>query len=255
MSRSTSSVCTIAVLVAASLAQAQVAAAQSIRQRIQKSRESTNDARQPANNPRGRAANVRSSAQSVPASESVARWVSHLGRLQPKDAEGYADLRLEFYAQGVSGVEYWVGQLARFEGVDQPQGALQIIEQLLAAKAGIDRQLETAFVARTDFAALEPGERRQTALANYLWATSGLIDLSGRLRVYAVRRLEFGRGHHCPASGKLQPTARFAASIQKCHRRSRGCTGLVRPAAGRGTLGCSQSAGKAEDAATHRRER
>jgi hypothetical protein len=184
----TAAACTAVLIVFSSLAVPQETRAQPLRQRLQRAREDANNSREPAGaaresagNPRGSAANARLTAQSVPVSESVARWVNHLGRLQPKDADGYAELHLQYFAQGISGAEYWCGQLARFEGADRPQNVLQMVEQLLAAKAGVDRQLETAFAERTGFAALAH-ERRQTAISNYLWATSSWIDLSGRLR-------------------------------------------------------------------------
>ena len=59
---------------------------------------------------------------------------------------------------------------------------LEVTKQLLAAKADIDRQLETAFDQRTAFAAIEPEEQRREAITKYLWATSSYIDLSGRIR-------------------------------------------------------------------------
>jgi hypothetical protein len=173
--------------------------AQTLRERLQKAREmreaaegrEAGDAREPASGrrpglfrgSRGEPAPARRGPpRATPLAESAAQWVNYLGRLQPKEAGGYAELPLEQFAQGVSAVEYWHAQLATFENAERADEVLRVAEQLLAIKAGIDRQLQKALDFRTAMAAIEPEQKRNEALAKYLWSTAAYIDLSGRLR-------------------------------------------------------------------------
>ena len=123
--------------------------------------------------------------------QSVSQWATYLGRLQPKDAAGYAELPLEQFAQGVSALEYWTAQLAGYDGTEPVEHVLAITERLLATKQEVDRQLEAAMAQRTGFAAVEPSEKQREAASKYLWATSSHIDLSGRLRYLLFDALNF----------------------------------------------------------------
>src|SRR5688572_29887391 len=185
-------VCSALVFAAALFDAPQQANAQTLRQRLQKSREAKAKAAEPPAPAAPRKRNApRQPAKTPAAANSVAQWVNQLDQLQPKEAAGYADLPLEQFAQGVSAVEYWTGQLARFEEPERQGQVLLVAEHLLAAKSRIDRQLEKALGQRIGFAAVEPDERRRMALENYLWATSSWIDLSGRLRYLLFDALTF----------------------------------------------------------------
>ena len=176
------------LLMSALLAAPQRSIAQSLRERIQKAREARESAdAEKARSPR-EGTNLRNPgrgqppARATPTAESVNRWVEYLARLQPKDAAGYNELPLEAVAQGISGVEYWVAQHAQFEAAERPAQVLAVADQLLAAKAAIDRQLENAFEQRARLASIEPEAKRREAIARYLWSSAAYIDLSGRLR-------------------------------------------------------------------------
>jgi hypothetical protein len=194
VSRAAIVVCSALVFATAVFDGPQRANAQTLRQRLQKAREAK--AKEAAEPPPPAAAARKRNAPRQPAklpasANSVAQWVNQLDQLQPKEAAGYADLPLDQFAQGVSAVEYWTGQLARFEEPERQGQVLLVVEHLLAAKSRIDRQLEAAFSQRVGFAAIEPEDRRRMALENYLWATSSWIDLSGRLRYLLFDALNF----------------------------------------------------------------
>jgi hypothetical protein len=202
-----------ATFLAAMIVSPESAFAQTLRERLQKSREDREagagrdaaDARgvPPSRGParrgpagRGPAKAPTPSAARAPArinqmANSAAQWVTYLDGLQPKEAAGYADLPLEQFAQGISALEYWTAQLAQYEGTEPVDHVLAITERLLAVKDGIDRQLESAMAKRSGFAAIEPAEKRHQAATSYLWATSSYIDLSGRLRYLLFDALNF----------------------------------------------------------------
>jgi hypothetical protein len=198
--------CTSSLLVGLLLATTD-ASAQTLRERLQKAREmretegrEAGDAREsgPGRRPgflrpsRGEPAPARRGpSRTTPLAESASQWVNYLGRLQPTAAVGYAELPLEQFAGAVTAVEYWHAQLATFEDAQRALDVLRVAEQLLAAKADIDRQLERAFDLRTAMAAIEPEEKRNEALAKYLWSTAAYIDLSGRLRYTLFDALNF----------------------------------------------------------------
>jgi hypothetical protein len=183
------------------------AAAQTLRERLQKAREAREaagrDGADARRSPTGRAGIGRGperpptpSAARAPArinqmAQSVGQWTGYLDRLQPKDAAGYAELPLEEFAQGISALEYWTAQLAGYDGTEPVEHVLAITDRLLLTKEEVDRQLEAAIAQRSGFAAIEPAEQQREAASKYLWATSSYIDLSGRLRYLLFDALNF----------------------------------------------------------------
>jgi hypothetical protein len=178
------------------------ARAQGLRARLQKSREEREAAQREAVDAKsgplrgGRRGNAtppagRTVAQINQMAESAAQWVNYLSRTQPANAGGYADVALEPFAQGISAIEYWSAHLAEFRDGEPVDYMLRITDRLLHTKAEIDRQLETAMARRQGFAALQPAEKQNEALAKYLWSTSAYIDLSGRLRYLLFDSLGF----------------------------------------------------------------
>jgi hypothetical protein len=125
-----------------------------------------------------------------PADPAIAAWLDRLAKLIPTDAAGFADMNVDDYRKATDATDRWAAELVRFDNSPRPNEMLIACNALLNAKDRIDRQLEQTLVLRTGFAALDKS-RQHTAINNYLAVTSGLIDLSGRLRYMAFDALTF----------------------------------------------------------------
>jgi hypothetical protein len=175
------------------------AGAQILRQRIQQRKEAQKkqeEQRNTGRDPLRREPAVRNQPR-LPAKEpaesgSVGQWMAYLEQLAPAEAAGYAGIAVEQVTAGTTAVEYWCGELARFEEYEQRRGqVLLVTDRLLAAKARADALLDRAIAARVGFAKLEANDARRAGLSNYLRTTSALIDLSGRLRYLLFDALNF----------------------------------------------------------------
>ncbi len=175
------------------------ASGQVLRQRVQQRKEALkkqegerSEGRDPLRRDPTQREQPRLPAKEPAASASVAQWLSHLEQIVPAEAAGYAGVAAEQVTAATTAVEYWCGELARFEEFEQRRGqVLLVADRLLAAKARADALLDRAIAARVGFAKLEANDERRAGLANYLRTMAALIDLSGRLRYLLFDSLNF----------------------------------------------------------------
>jgi hypothetical protein len=135
-----------------------------------------------------------------PADPAIAAWLERLAKLVPTDAASFADMNVDEYRKATDAIDRWAAELVRFDNSPRPNEMLIACNALLNAKDRVDRQLEQALALRTGMATLDKSQRR-TAINNYLAVTSGLIDLSGRLRYMAFDALTFTADEIAPIPG------------------------------------------------------
>ena len=116
-----------------------------------------------------------------PAAPALSAWIDRLASLLPRSAAGFAGEKVDDFHKATDATERWGAELVRFDNSAQPAEMLQSCDALLDAKDRVDRLLDRALALRAGFAALD-GDAHHTAIENFLATTSGLIDLSGRLR-------------------------------------------------------------------------
>ncbi|HEV2970663.1 MAG TPA: hypothetical protein VGY55_11900 [Pirellulales bacterium] len=125
-----------------------------------------------------------------PAERAVAAWLDQLGTIVPREAAGFSAENVDDFRKATDALERWSAELVRFDNSPRPNEMLPACDALLNAKDRVDRQLNQTLALRTGFAALD-GDARHAAINNYLATTSGLIDLSGRLRYMLFDALTF----------------------------------------------------------------
>lgn len=107
-------------------------------------------------------------------------WVRHLDGLVPAEAAGFKPAMVEQVRAAAEAVDEWAAySAAQLDGT--PARTLDIVRELLAAKARVDQLLDRALALRAQFGALD-GKLQRDAIRSYLRVDSKLIDVSGRLR-------------------------------------------------------------------------
>jgi hypothetical protein len=114
-------------------------------------------------------------------------WLGELERMLPQDAAAFEKIDLPKIILACNSTEQWATEIARFSTSEQPLPILQEAGYLILSKQQLDKLLDRLFELRVKFTDLpiekpEQLATRQTALINYLQATSALLDLSGRMR-------------------------------------------------------------------------
>jgi hypothetical protein len=125
-----------------------------------------------------------------PAEPALAAWLDQLAAVIPHSAAGFSAEKVDDFRKANDAAERWAAELVRFDNSPRANEMLPACEALLNAKDRVDRLLNQTLELRVGFAAIEP-EPRHEAINNFLATTSGLIDLSGRLRYMAFDALTF----------------------------------------------------------------
>jgi hypothetical protein len=117
-----------------------------------------------------------------PSGDELERWIAHAEGLIPKQAAAYEPSKAKELAAAAKAIEQWGVELTRFDAATTPQTLLATIQRLHDAWQRVDAALERTLALRADFIAIEPQQRRQQSIRNYLAVDTQLIDLTGRLR-------------------------------------------------------------------------
>ncbi|HEY5311375.1 MAG TPA: hypothetical protein VIK18_02605, partial [Pirellulales bacterium] len=119
-------------------------------------------------------------ASALAATPELEGWIRYLDGLLPDKAADYRPEAIANVAKAADAVDEWSAYAAaQFDGT--PASGLDVVRQLLSAKARVDLMLDRRLEQRAQFAVLDPAVQRD-AIRSYLRVTSKLIDLSGRLR-------------------------------------------------------------------------
>ncbi len=118
----------------------------------------------------------------------LAGWLAHLEAIVPQQAAGFSAADVADFRKSTDAVEGWAAEVVKFDDKSRPAEVLQANNALLDAKERCDRLLNQSLELRTGLAAI-PAESRNDAISHFLAETSGLIDLSGRLRYLAFDAL------------------------------------------------------------------
>src|SRR5947209_5815462 len=125
-----------------------------------------------------------------PAEPALAAWIDQLAAVIPRTAAGFSAEKVDDFRKANDATERWAAELVRFDNSPRANEMLPACEALLNAKDRVDRLLNQTLELRVGFAAID-AEPRHDAINNFLATTSGLIDLSGRLRYMAFDALTF----------------------------------------------------------------
>jgi len=118
----------------------------------------------------------------------LAGWLVHLEAIVPQQAAGFSTADVADFRKSADAVEGWAAEVVKFDDKSRPVEVFQATSALLDAKDRCDRLLNQALELRTGLAAI-PEASRNDAILHFLAETSGLIDLSGRLRYLAFDSL------------------------------------------------------------------
>ncbi len=117
-------------------------------------------------------------------------WLTELQQLVPLRVTECTQEREKQLAQAADAVERWAIETARFGQNRNAESVIAEVERLAAAQQNVDEALTRLLELRSAFAAsLEPSDAaaaRRAEILAFLKMTSGLIDLSGRMR-YQMR--------------------------------------------------------------------
>lgn len=105
-----------------------------------------------------------------------------LDRELPRMAVDCGEERAQRVAASAAQLDEWLAERVWQPSVVEEASPLAAVRRLVAAKQFVDTRLEHVLGMRGQFAALEDGDARRSAVRAYLSITSELIDLSGRLR-------------------------------------------------------------------------
>ena len=144
-------------------------------------------------------------------------WLDRLESYLPRSAADFASQDMAEFGRETEGIEGWSAETAKFDPPPTPDELAQIVNLLLDSKDRVDRALNRTLELRTGLAALDKSTRH-TAILHFLATTSGLIDLSGRLRY-----LQFDALNYAAAEGSELPAARDQfLDVLAAHRSSIG---------------------------------
>ena len=134
------------------------------------------------------------SPQRVAAHQALSQWLDRLPTAIPRRATDFATQNLPDFREAANSIDGWAAETTRFSSDPKlapgPEELYRVIEHLLDAKERVDRLLEQTFEQRAGFGSLDAAVQHK-AILNFLATTSGLIDLSGRLRYLTFDALEF----------------------------------------------------------------
>ncbi len=124
-------------------------------------------------------------AETALADSALTGWLEKLPTTVPTKAADFATQNLKDFTEATFTLEAWAFETTRFssdpERPTSPARLLQTVEHLLVAKDQVDRLLNQTLDLRAGLADLSTDKQRD-AILHFLSTTSGLIDLSGRLR-------------------------------------------------------------------------
>lgn len=120
-------------------------------------------------------------APAVSAADSLEEALGAIERAAPASVEECTADRARQLRAASAPAEEAAAALA-LRSTDGAAARLRTLQTLLVAKDRVDALLERSLELRTQFAGLPQGEAQRTAIRAFLRLTSGLIDLSGRLR-------------------------------------------------------------------------
>lgn len=156
------------------------------------------------------------------AEAALGSWLDRLETYLPRSAADFNAQDLNEFAQETQGIEGWSAETAKFDPPPTPDELGQIITLLLDSKDRVDRALNQTMNLRTGLAALDSSVQHDS-IRHFLTTTSGLIDLSGRLRY-----LLFDALNYAAEEGSELPAARDAfLDVLTTHRSSIGATVAV----------------------------
>jgi hypothetical protein len=122
-------------------------------------------------------------AQTKPAdADPLAQWVTVAEKTVPTEASKFTAEKPVELAKAAEAIELWVIQKTTWTKPPSVNSALETARQVLDAKQRIDRLLARTLELRTHFIGDNPEEANRDAMRSFLRCTSGLINLSGRLR-------------------------------------------------------------------------
>ena len=128
-------------------------------------------------------------------------WLARLEAYLPRSAAGFGSQDLAEFNRETQGIEGWSAETAKFDPPPTPEELGQIVSLLLDSKDRVDRVLNRTLELRTGLAALDKTTQHD-AIRRFLTTTSGLIDLSGRLRYLLFDVLNYAaeEGSELPAA-------------------------------------------------------
>ena len=135
------------------------------------------------------------------AESALASWLDRLETYLPRRAADFGPQDMAEFGHDTQGVEGWSAEAARFDPPPTPAELQQVVNLLLDSKDRVDRALNRTLDLRTGLASLDKTSQHQ-AIRNFLTTTSGLIDLSGRLRYLLFDALNYAaeEGSELPAA-------------------------------------------------------
>ena len=120
-------------------------------------------------------------AQATQAESAVVGWLDRLEAITPQKAADFGSQNLTDFAAATDATEIWAAETTRFSSEVTGNQVLHVAGTLLDAKDRVDALLNRTLATRTGFAALDAAAQHE-AIRRFLVTTTGLIDLSGRLR-------------------------------------------------------------------------
>ncbi|HEX3999611.1 MAG TPA: hypothetical protein VHX65_13750 [Pirellulales bacterium] len=135
------------------------------------------------------------------AESALSSWLDRLEAFLPRSAADFGRQNLSEFDQETQGVEGWSAETARFDPPPTPEELKQIVNLLLDSKDRVDRALNRTLNLRIGLAALDKSMQHDS-VRHFLATTSGLIDLSGRLRYLLFDALNYAaeEGSELPAA-------------------------------------------------------
>jgi hypothetical protein len=121
---------------------------------------------------------------------SVERSIHQLQNAVPKSAAEYNIIPIEDLRRTVTAVDLASAELGDTTGFGSPEGILDRISRLTAAKEAVDQLLDSVLSQRVEFGRLEARDIRTGCISKYLQFASGLIDVSGRLHYELAAAIE-----------------------------------------------------------------
>ncbi len=156
------------------------------------------------------------------AESALRSWLDRLETYMPRTAADFSAQDLNEFAQETRGIEGWSAESSKFDPPPTPEELGQVISLLLDSKDRVDHALNQAMDLRTGLASLDSNVQHES-IRHFLTTTSGLIELSGKLRY-----LLFDALNYAAEEGSELPAARDAfLDVLTAHRSSIGATVAV----------------------------
>ena len=136
------------------------------------------------------------------AEAALTSWLARLDAYLPRSAAGFGPQDMaEFDRARMQGIEAGRRRPPKFDPPPTPEELGQIVNLLLDSKDRVDRVLNRTLELRTGLAGLDKTAQHDS-IRHFLTTTSGLIDLSGRLRYLLFDALNYAaeEGSELPAA-------------------------------------------------------